>query len=226
MRMKKKKNLNKVANEIINLNKKDQSKVMKILKADANDKDKEQQYDKLNKLVNNLNNFKLYIKYLVKDRVGDENSKKELPESVLTKISNEIQKNLYEENPETINTPIDEKISNSVNIILKLHKNDQEKILDNLKQNAKDDNTKKIYRNLFNMVRFKKRINIIQNNSKPKLPETEKISYTPEELTTVSEDFAKDLFSEELTPSNETEILLSNQNKDNKVKEIADEIKK
>ena len=73
-------NLNKTTNDIVNLNKKD------LDKAQIDDKDKDHQYDKLVRLVNNLNSFNFYVRNLVKDRVGNKNNKKELPEIELNKI--------------------------------------------------------------------------------------------------------------------------------------------
>ena len=223
-------NLNRVANVLENLSKNDQEKVLNILKLGAHDKNEKDQCEKLERLVNNMNNMKLYLRTLIKNRNIDE-EKKELPKSEISKISNEMVKNLYESNKIYTNdetpTPTDEKVNDNANIILKLNKKDQKKVLDNLKRKAKDDNSKNTYKILTTTVNFKNRMETINEKSKPLVEEkTITIKYTPEELNTVAEDISRELFSEDPTPTNSTEELLINENKDNKMNEIIEQLNK
>ena len=224
--------LNKVANIIKNLHKRDQEKVKKFLKENAKNPEQQNQVEKLNRLVNNMNGLKLYLRNIIKDRLNQDSQNNELPKTELNKIADDMVKNLYKENDTTISnteTPIlsiEEKINNNSNKIIKLNEKDQNTILEILKKNAKDEENQNIFKKIRDAVRFKNRAKIIGDIKIKSNDDKKKEKLSNEELDDLTNIYLGDLFEEEQIPKNSTEDLLLKENQENKIKEVAESIKK
>ena len=85
-------NINRAANIIKDLNKKDQTKVLSYLKENANDENMKETIEKVNSLVNNMNGIKQYVKGIIKKRINKDknNEKKELKEDKLKELSDNM----------------------------------------------------------------------------------------------------------------------------------------
>ena len=243
----KEKNINKTANIIKDLNKKDQNKVLSFLKENADDPNKKDQIEKVDNLVNNMNGIKLYIKGIVKKRVNREKNKeiKELEKDKLDELTQNMIKNLFKEEkekdskdePKTIETTTtptigDEKLNNMANTLNKLNENDKNKVINALEENAKNDKNQNTLNNLKNKVKKNYQTKILAENmkikdeNKDKEEPKEKPKLTEEQINNIAYEFSEDLYNKENEPKNNLENLIQNENKENKIEELAESMNK
>ena len=238
------KNINKAANAIKELNKNDQTKVLTFLKENANDENKKEKIEKVNSLVNSMNGIKQYVKGIIKKRIVKDknNEKKELEKDKLKDLSENMLNDLYEEDKKDDDiekeTPgEEEKLNNMANKLNKLNENDKKKVLNILEENAKNDKKQKILNNLKNKVRKINHARILSDNmriktdenkesEKEKEKEKEKSKLTEEEINDMAYQFSVDLYHKEHKPTNSFEDFIMKENKENKVEEMAESIKK
>ena len=240
------KNINKAANVIKDLNKKDQTKVLSYLKENANDENKKEKIEKVNSLVNSMNGIKQYVKGIIKKRtVKDKNNeKKELEKDKLKDLSENMLNDLYEEDKKDDDiekeTPgEEEKLSNMANTLNKLNENDKKKVLNILEENAINDRKQKILNNLKNKVRKINHARILSDNmrikndesresekEKEKDKEKEKPKLTEEEINDMAYQFSADLYYKEHKPTNSFEDFIMKENKEIKIEEMAESMKK
>jgi hypothetical protein len=223
------------------LNKNDQDKVLTFLNEHADDEVKKENVQKVSNLVNNMNGIKSYIKGLIKKRVNIDKEKSELEKDKLDDLTKIVTNNLFEdakketeqkdkkveEAPEEgVYTPVktEEKIDNVVDTLNKLHENDTEKVLNALEQNAKDDKKQKTLSKLRQKVRKVNQLNILVNNMKKNTKAYEKL--TEEEINEIAYNFSHDLYYKDKEPTGSLENLIMNENKENKIDDLAESIKK
>ena len=217
------------------------------MKENADDPNKKDQIEKVDNLVNNMNGIKLYIKGIVKKRVNREKNKeiKELEKDKLDELTQNMINNLFKEEkekdskdePKTIETTTtptigEEKLNNMANTLNKLNENDKNKVINALEENAKNDKNQNTLNNLKNKVKKNYQTKILAENmkikdeSKDKEEPKEKPKLTEEQINNIAYEFSEDLYNKENEPKNNLENLIQNENKENKIEELAESMNK
>ena len=234
----KEKSINKAANVIKDLNKNDQTKVLSVLNENANNENKKGQILKVNNLVNSMNEMKQYLKGIMKRRISSGNIEmRELEKDKLDNLTKNILNDLYkndnnDENnkKETSNIPplIDEKLNNIANTLNKLNENDKKKIINILEENAKNCKRQKTLSDLKNkMTKIYEKKNLDDNSTikDGNKEEKEKPKLSDEEIRRMANKISADLYGKGHRATNSFEDIIMNENKENKIKEMAESMK-
>ena len=243
----KEKNINKAANIIKDLNKNDQTKVLSFLKDNADNNNKKDKIEKVSNLVHNMNGIKLYLKGIIKKRINPQKQTSELEKEKLDDLTKRVVDNLFQEEPkdniqdnnnenipqETTAAPTitEEKINYLADTINKLHDNDKQKLLKTLEENAKDDKKQQALSLLKNKMRKMNQINILVDSmkkdekEKQKEKPKEKPKLNEEQINEIAYNFSADLYYKEQEPKSSLENLIMNENKENKIGELAKTLK-
>ena len=230
--------INKVASVIKDLNKNDQTKVLKSLKdSSINDETKKEKVEKVNNLVNNMNGIHSYLKGIIRKRITEDHKEaKELEKDKLNGLINNIINGLFQgQEPKKIeedknNNAIEEtedgteeKMQNIVNILNNLHENDKNKILNTLEENAKNEKNQEILSKLRKKMKKIKKLNILVSNMKIKKDEIKKENpkLSDEDINKIAYDYSSDLYYKEKEPFSSLENLMMKENEKNKINDIA-----
>ena len=220
--------LNKGANTIVNLNKKDQEKILDTLENLAKDEKQKQIIEKLNKLVEYLNYMRFYL-YSVNQNHLNKNKKqnKEINETQFKNIRNSVISSIFKEEDEENFTDFsmindEQNISKAALRLSTLDTKNQNKILSEINEKVKSNNDINIIKSVDKLTATLKKFQIsnifsyLFNKKKPKKLGDSEIKEIAENINGVLE--------KDSQPTNFTEKLLVNKHKEQKINQLAKSI--
>ena len=222
--------LNRAANSIILLNKKDQEKIIDTLNDLAQNEKQKETMEKLNKLVDNLNYMKFYL-YSLDEKIIDKNFKKDLKKKDFNNLKTNVMTHIFEEDEFDLNLTnnSDENINNITKLINNLSNNNKTKILEEIREKAKEyennENVKKTIEKLNQNLKKEKMAHLFSNLLEFKL-NNEKKQLSDNEIQHLVDKINGALFDDQNNQksNNYTEQLLLNKNKERKIQKLVNSI--
>ena len=225
--------LNRAANSIILLNKKDQEKILDTLNDFAINEKQKEMMEKLNKLVENLNYMKFYL-YSLDEKIIEKNAQKDLGKKDFNNLKTSVMHQIFEEDEFNLNLTnnSDENIDNITKVINNLSNNNRTKILEDIKEKAKEyennENVKKTIEKLNQNLKKCKVTNLFSNLIDLKTKKEEKKNLTDNEIQQLVDKINGALFVDDKKSNNKnnnyTEQLLLNKNKERKIQKFVSSI--
>ena len=225
--------LNRAANSIILLNKKDQEKILDTLNDFAINEKQKEMMEKLNKLVENLNYMKFYL-YSLDEKIIEKNAQKDLGKKDFNNLKTSVMHQIFEEDEFNLNLTnnSDENINNITKVINNLSNNNRTKILEDIKEKAKEyennENVKKTIEKLNQNLTKCKVTNLFSNLIDLKTKKEEKKNLTDNEIQQLVDKINGALFVDDKKSNNKnnnyTEQLLLNKNKERKIQKFVSSI--
>ena len=223
--------LNKGANTIINLNKKDQEKILDTLENLAKDEKQKKIIEKLNKLVEYLNYMRFYL-YSVNQNHLNKNKKqnKEINEAQFKNIRNSVISSIFKEEDEE-NFADFSMINDEQNIdkaalrLSTLNPKHQNKILSEINEKVKKNNDINIIKSVDKLTATLKKLQIsnIFSTLFNKKPKKQPKKLGDNEIKEIAENI-NGVLEKESQPTNFTEKLLVNKHKEEKINQLAQSI--
>ena len=222
--------LNRGANSILLLNKKDQEKIIDTLNDLAKNEKQKEMMAKLNKLVDNLNYMKFYL-YSLDEKIIDKNFKKDLKKKDFNNLKTSVMTKIFEDEFDlNLTNNSDENINNITKLINNLSNKNKAKILEEIKEKAKEyennENVKKTIEKLNQNLKKDKMANLFSNlldfnlkNEKKELSDSE-IQHLVDKINGAL--FEND--QDNKKSNNYTEQLLLNKNKERKIQKFVSSI--
>ena len=222
-------NLNKAANTILNLNKKDQEKILDTLNNLAKSDNQKETIGKLNKLVEYLNYMRFYLysinqNHLSKNKNINENEFKDIKKNVVSSIFKEEDEFEYEK---LIKTNDDDNINKAALKMSTLSLDRQNQILKELNQKSiesNDINAIKSIEKLNNILKGMQLVKIFSNLIKGRSTTQKKKQLCDNEIQEFADNI-NNVLKENKNPTNFTEKLLVSKNKEHKINQLAKSIK-
>ena len=223
--------LNRGANSILLLNKKDQEKIIDTLNGLAKNEKQKEMMEKLNKLVDNLNYMKFYL-YSLDEKIIDKNFKKDLKKKDFNNLKTSVMTQIFEEDEFDLNLTnnSDENINNITKLINNLSNNNKATILEEIREKAKEyennENVKKTIEKLNQSLKKDKMANLFSNLLDFNL-KNEKKQLSDSEIQHLVDKINGALFEDDQNnqkSNNYTEQLLLNKNKERKIQKFVSSI--
>ena len=220
--------LNKGANTIINLNKKDQEKILDTLENLAKGENQKKIIEKLNKLVEYLNYMRFYL-YSVNQNHLNNNKKqnKNINEAQFNNIRNSVISSIFKEEDEE-NFADFSMINDEQNIgkaalrLSTLNPKNQNKILSEINEKVKKNNDINIIKSVDKLTATLKKLQIanIFSTLFNKKPNKQPKKLRDNEIKEIAENI-NGVLGKDARPTNFTEKLLVNKHKEEKINQLA-----
>ena len=218
--------LNKAANTIILMNKKDQEKILDTLNNFAKTENQKETMEKLNRLVENLNYMNFYLfnvnrQHMITNSNNSKNIKnadfKNLKNSIMTQIFKDDEDFDFNENIKT------SKNMNAIALKLStLDKNNQKEILSEINKRSNENENKNAIKSIDELnenLKIIKMTNILSSVFDKKQKNQKKNKLEDSEIKILADNINNVLVKDK-SPNNHTEQLLYNNHKQEKINQL------
>jgi len=207
--------INKAANTIINLNKNDQEKIICALNNVKKNEYQKENINKLIKLIENLNYMRFYLFNINKNHLLN-NNKDDLDTSELDNIKNNVKTQILNDNKNI------DKIAFRIST---LSNKDQNKILKEINKNVNeyDNNSRKSINELNHAIKNIKLIKMFSSVMNKRIKSKKIKEYDENKIKELTYSI-NDKLNENRNPTNWTEKLLIDKNKERKIQNLAESL--
>ena len=217
-----------IINSLNKMNQEDRMKTVGLLKENADDDTKKKKFSKFANKMKAIVKAKKIFKNIINKQKEEEERLDNIADNFLDEL--ESQDTIYIKESDTE----DEKKNNVVNLIQNLDSDEQRKVYQKVKNNAKSQEQKDKIFNLFKSMKYINKMKKFKNEVQKKLSNSEKFisgdkmskneiieSLTKEELKGIIDDFERDLFEENENPLTRKEARENEEKNNEKLKEIS-----